>query len=87
MTYKGYVKVPNFALQVAAFRAKREQEREDLKNEVNNFSGVRMNMHPGKNNDAYFARIRTAVQKPTPREIKGKKEEKQQHVRPLFLKH
>ncbi len=82
MAYPWYVKVPYFALQVAALRAKREQELEGLKTEVNNIAGVRMDRHPRKNVDAYFAGP-TA----TPREIEGVRNGIQQLVRPLFLRH
>ncbi len=87
MAYPWYVKVPHFALQVAALRTKREQEIEGLKTEVNNIAGVRMDRHPRKNVDANFAGIRTTEPTATLREIEGVRNGIQQLVRPLFLKH
>ncbi len=68
-------------------RAKREQELEELKNELSNLAGVRMDWHLKKNVDAHFAWIRTTGPKATLGEIKGVKKEIEKLVRPLFLKH
>ncbi len=84
---KGYVKEPYLSLQVATLRAKREQDLEELKNEVSNCAGVRMDKHPRKKLDAYGSWVRNAGQTATLREIEGERNGIQQLVRPLILKH
>ncbi len=73
-----------FVLQVAALRAKREQELEELKNELNALAGVITDTHLREKVDAYFAWSRTTGQVATLREIKGVKEGIRQLVRPIF---
>ncbi len=72
-----------FAFQVATWRAKREQELEELKKELNKFAGVKMDRHLMKKVDAYFAWIGTTGRTATLREIKGVHKEIQL-VSPLF---
>ncbi len=73
MAHKGYVKVTYFALQVAELRAKRDQELEELKTEINKFARVIMNTHLRKCVDDYVKWSRNPGPTATLGEIEGKK--------------